>query len=227
MKALYNTLLIGLAILAGNCRSNAQLPVITSFSQNGVMVCSNLAPGSVATVQWASSLSGLWQTNLAGLNAVSVSSNGTITITVPISVELNSYGATFYRVLGQGEFTPQSMPDGWNSWYTCGDAVSETILSNAVVIVKANGLLSVGMKYIIEDEGDCFSNRTVQGIPVVDRSKFPDGFPWLASFILTNGFNIGIWAIVTNNVGLSQSNSNNYWFYGAESAGSRNYGLPD
>ena len=47
-------------------------PLITSFSGSGVLVCSNLAAGSVATVEWASSLSGPWQTNWAGLNAVAV-----------------------------------------------------------------------------------------------------------------------------------------------------------
>ena len=39
---------IVLALLAGVHQAAAQLPVITSFSQNGVLVCSNLSPGSVA-----------------------------------------------------------------------------------------------------------------------------------------------------------------------------------
>jgi formylglycine-generating enzyme required for sulfatase activity len=68
----------------------AQLPVITSFSQNGVLVCTNLEPGSVASVQWASSLSGPWQTTWAGLEAVTVASNGVIQVSVPM----------FYRVVG-------------------------------------------------------------------------------------------------------------------------------
>src|ERR1035438_8947010 len=81
---------IVLALLAGVHQAAAQLPVITSFSQNGVLVCSNLSPGSVASVQWASSLSGPWQTNWASLAAVTVNSNGTISVSVPM----------FYRVFG-------------------------------------------------------------------------------------------------------------------------------
>jgi formylglycine-generating enzyme required for sulfatase activity len=78
------------------------LPVITSFSQNGVLVCSNLSPGSVASVQWASSLSGPWQTNWAGLGAVTADSNGTITVSVPM----------FYRVLGVAFTTNTTTADG-------------------------------------------------------------------------------------------------------------------
>jgi formylglycine-generating enzyme required for sulfatase activity len=76
--------------LGANVDAQAQAPVITSFSGNGVMVCSNLAPGSVATVEWASSLSGPWQSNWAGLDAVTVASNGMIQVGVPM----------FYRVRG-------------------------------------------------------------------------------------------------------------------------------
>ncbi len=65
-------------------------PVIVSFSQNGELVCTNLTPGTVASVEWASSLSGPWQTNWAGLGAVTVTSNGTIQVSVPM----------FYRVRG-------------------------------------------------------------------------------------------------------------------------------
>ena len=90
MKTKLQSLFIGLALLAGVYQATAQI-VISSFSQNGVLVCTNLQPGSVASVQWASSLSGPWQTNWATLSGVTVSNNGTITVSVPM----------FYRVLGQ------------------------------------------------------------------------------------------------------------------------------
>ena len=50
MKTKLQTLFLGLALLAGIHPALAQNPVITSFSQNGELVCSNLAAGSVATV---------------------------------------------------------------------------------------------------------------------------------------------------------------------------------
>jgi formylglycine-generating enzyme required for sulfatase activity len=82
--------LAGLAFLCGIHSAPAQNPVITSFSQNGVLICSNLLAGSTASVQWASSLSGPWQTNWASLAAVTADTNGAITVSVPM----------FYRVLG-------------------------------------------------------------------------------------------------------------------------------
>jgi formylglycine-generating enzyme required for sulfatase activity len=83
-------------LLAGMQAALAQSSVITSFSQNGILVCSNLNPGSVATVVWASSLTGPWQSNWTTLNAIPVGSNGTIQVGVPM----------FYRVLGVAATNP-------------------------------------------------------------------------------------------------------------------------
>jgi formylglycine-generating enzyme len=76
--------------------AQAAAPVITSFSGNGVLVCSNLAPGSVATVEWAPTVTGPWTNNWAGLDAVTVDSNGMVQASVPI----------FYRVRGTGSVSP-------------------------------------------------------------------------------------------------------------------------
>ncbi len=89
-----------LALIAGINQAAAQLPVITSFSQNGLLVCTNLLPGSVASVQWASSASGPWQTNWSGLEVMTVASNGLIQVSVPM----------FYRVLGVAQGTNSAPP---------------------------------------------------------------------------------------------------------------------
>ncbi len=68
----------------------AQNPIITSFSQNGLLICSNLSPYSMASVEWASSLAGPWHTDWSSLSAVTVGSNETIQVSVPM----------FYRVRG-------------------------------------------------------------------------------------------------------------------------------
>src|SRR5687768_5349845 len=98
-KCLMNPLKFRTVVLAcflcSVCAASAQAPVITSFSQNGQLVCSNLMPGTVASVEWAASLAGPWQTNWAGLESITVSSDGTIIVSVPM----------FYRVRGMAQPT--------------------------------------------------------------------------------------------------------------------------
>ena len=108
MRTQCRSLLVALALMAGLRVTPAQDPVITSFSQNGALVCSNLAPGSVATVAWASSLAGPWQTNWSSLSGVRVGTNGTIRVSVPM----------YYRVLGLTNTTtviPVTLQQLWGS----------------------------------------------------------------------------------------------------------------
>jgi hypothetical protein len=115
MKTKLHSLFIVLALFTGVHQAIAQLPVICSFSQNGVLVCTNLQPGTVASVEWASSLSGPWNTNWAGLDAVMVATNGTISVSVPM----------FYRVRGVA-YTTNTTPSGMvlipGGTFTIGDA---------------------------------------------------------------------------------------------------------
>jgi len=101
MKTKLHYLFIMLGLSAGVEQAAAQSPVISSFSQNGVLVCTNLQPNTVARVEWASSLAGPWQTNWVGLDTVAVDSNGKIQVSVPM----------FYRVRGVTN-TPPTTPPG-------------------------------------------------------------------------------------------------------------------
>lgn len=102
----------------------AQQPVIISLSQNGRLVCTNLVPGTVAAVAWSPSLNGPWLTDLKGLNAVSVPTNGSIIVSVPI----NNHGSAFYRVLGVAPFNPdKGMALITAGWFTMGDSVGDGI----------------------------------------------------------------------------------------------------
>jgi len=78
-----------LLVLAG-VSASAQAPVIASFGGNGELVCTNLQPGTTASVEWASSVLGPWTNTWAGLDAVTVDSNGGFQVRVPM----------FYRVRG-------------------------------------------------------------------------------------------------------------------------------
>ncbi len=70
--------------------AEGQAPMVNSFGNNGLLTCTNLVPGSVATVEWAASATGPWTNTWAGLNEVTVPSNGQIVVSVPM----------FYRVRG-------------------------------------------------------------------------------------------------------------------------------
>ena len=77
--------------------------------------------GSVASVEWASSLDGPWQTNWTGLDAVSVAASGTINVSVPM----------YYRVRGIAQPITPTAP-----FVTTGSATS---LSGTSVTLNAVG----------------------------------------------------------------------------------------
>jgi len=81
-------MLVGLILGAASTRANDV--VIESFDSNGHLVATGLLPGSIATVEWASSLDGPWTNTWESLSDVLVDSNGHISVDVPM----------FYRVRG-------------------------------------------------------------------------------------------------------------------------------
>jgi len=121
MKTKLNSQFMVLALLAGVQQTLGQAVVINSLSQNGVLVCSGLQTGTVATVEWASSLAGPWQTNWSGLTGVAVATNGTITVSVPM----------FYRVLGVGtSSTPAGMASIPAGTFTMGNSIADSDLTD-------------------------------------------------------------------------------------------------
>ncbi len=91
-----------------------QSPVISSFSQNGELICTNLQPGSLASVEWASSVAGPWTNNWASLAAVAADSNGTIRVSVPM----------FYRVRANTNSEPPGMVLIPAGTFTMGNCMS-------------------------------------------------------------------------------------------------------
>jgi len=86
---------LGALTLAVCLTAQAAAPVISSFARNGVLICTNLAPATVVSVESASSPTGPWTNNLAGLGSVTVDAKGTIQVSVPMS-----YSVRFFRVRG-------------------------------------------------------------------------------------------------------------------------------
>jgi formylglycine-generating enzyme len=90
MKSFHPCLLSIMILISGSLGSQAQIPVITSFSQNGDLVCSNLPPKGVGVIEWASTPTGPWTNTWNNLAYVTANSNGVIHVSVPM----------YYRVRG-------------------------------------------------------------------------------------------------------------------------------
>lgn len=145
-----------------------QSPVISSFSQNGGLVCTNLAPGSVATVEWASSLSGPWKTTWDGLDAVTVDSNGMIQVSVPM----------FYRVRGVPATTTNHAP---------------VAADDAANVDEDNSLVSASSTFMANDsdaDGNPLSITNVSGAinGMVSLSGTNITFTPVANFTGTAGY---------------------------------------
>jgi formylglycine-generating enzyme required for sulfatase activity len=91
MKTLTAAAALGVIVAISDNQACAQLPVIESLSSNGELIGKNLLPGSVATVEWASSVNGPWSSTWSGLDAVQVDTDGKILVKVPM----------FYRLRGE------------------------------------------------------------------------------------------------------------------------------
>lgn len=154
---------IMLALLAAVHAARAQSPVISSFSQNGVLTCANLQTGSVASVEWASSVSGPWQSNWTGLTALAVGASGSISVGVPM----------FYRVRG--------MAAGTNPPVTT---------TNGMVLIPA-GSFAMGDSF--NDSLASYGERPVHTVQVssfymdkyeVTKALWDDVYSWA----ITNGY---------------------------------------
>jgi len=117
------SLLLALSFGGGVHRALAQYPVITSFSQNGVLVCSNVTPGALVMVQWASTNGAAWQSDWSSLSALPAGTNGMIQVNVPM----------FYRVLAITN-PPAYMALIPAGSFTMGDTVDNNLWGNAAPV---------------------------------------------------------------------------------------------
>lgn len=178
-------LLVVLALLAAVHSTPAQNPVITSFRGNGVLVCSNLNPGSAAAVEWASSAAGPWQSDWTSLSAVPVPSNRTVQVSVPMFYRARGVTGTNFAPAGMalipaGLFTiGDTLGDAFNDQQ---DAVPTNVSVSAFYIdlypvtytlwqTVATYALSHGYSFVVSGAGKA-ANHPVEGILWSDCVKW-------------------------------------------------------
>ncbi len=156
-----------------------QQPIIISLSPNGLLVCTNLVPGSDAAVAWSSSLNGPW---LKGLNAVPVATNGSINVNVPV----NNTGTAYYRVIGIAPFNPDKgmaliLAGPFIMGDSTGDGIPDAqpieiyvssyyIDSNLVTYSQWQTVFNyaTNIGYVFDDAGSAKNNATNQPIQSVN-----------------------------------------------------------
>jgi formylglycine-generating enzyme len=183
MKSRLSIAILPLFLAAGLYRAvPAQQPVIISLSQNGVLVCTNLVPGTVAAVAWSLSLNGPWLTNLKALDAIPVATNGSIKVNVPI----NNYQSAYYRVLGVAPFNPDNgMALISAGSFTMGDSSGDGIPDAQPTNIYASSFYmdinlvsyaqwetifnyATNTGYVFDDAGNAKNNATNQPIQSVN-----------------------------------------------------------
>ncbi len=103
---------IGMAIIVAALGANAQLPVINSFSRTGLLTCSNLAPMTAASIEWASSVLGPWHTNTSALDSLIVDATGRIQVNVPLSATTIFYRVRGFASTNSSSLNPPPAPPG-------------------------------------------------------------------------------------------------------------------
>ncbi|OAA73802.1 Aldolase-type TIM barrel [Cordyceps fumosorosea ARSEF 2679] len=84
-------------------------------------------------------------------------------------------------------------PMGFNNWARFTTHINQSIFTDAATAMAANGMLAAGYNRLNLDDAWSMRERAANGSMVVDPVKFPQGLPWLASFIKDKGFIPGIY----------------------------------
>jgi hypothetical protein len=200
-----------------NTASNL-LGTLSAAQLSGTLTNNTTGNAATATTATYASSATTAATATNAIDAQTVTGSQSNAIAVSYFTTNSAYKNSYMS--GSPDYT--TWPDGYNTWFENGAGITEHTVTNAIQLMKANGLAACGLTTISLDGGD-FTNRDANGIPQMDLSRFPDGFPWLCHYALTNGFKMGVFGIAVTNAGLS-GEANDYYFYGAEAAGA-NYFL--
>jgi hypothetical protein len=177
--------LMASALLLGMTPLSAlgQNPVISSLGQNGELICTNLQPATMASVEWAPSVTGPWSTNWAGLESLTVVSNGTIRVKVPM----------FYRVRGVAQITTPGAPEiEWvapkngiiEAFHYANGVLSGVTLFQGLKVLNGEGDISIDA-HLLNDSLTKTSNT--QAVKKNEQYNIALGLTFEASYLSTPG----------------------------------------
>ncbi|PWY88183.1 putative alpha-galactosidase [Aspergillus heteromorphus CBS 117.55] len=84
-------------------------------------------------------------------------------------------------------------PMGFNNWSRFMCDLNETLFTETADAMVSNGLLSAGYNRINIDDCWMAYSRSPDGSLQWNTTKFPHGIPWLAEYVKTRGFHLGIY----------------------------------
>lgn len=102
---------------------------------------------------------------------------------------------------------------GVDTWYAYGPNIDETTVVDLVNATVSRGLKAAGYRYVWLDAGWWHGARDGNGDIVVDRTQWPHGMAWLASYIHAKGLRAGIY---TDAGTTGCSNGGSYGHYQAD-----------
>src|SRR6266536_5734410 len=84
-------------------------------------------------------------------------------------------------------------PMGWNSWNRFGCNIDENLIKGTADAIVANGLNSLGYRYVNIDDCWMASTRDANGNLRSDPTRFPSGIKTLADYVHARGLKLGIY----------------------------------
>jgi alpha-galactosidase len=85
-------------------------------------------------------------------------------------------------------------PMGFNNWARFMDHLNETLFVETANAMEAKGLLAAGYNRLNLDDAWMNKNRTADQKLHWNEKLFPHGIPWLADYVKSKGFSLGIYS---------------------------------
>lgn len=127
-----------------------------------------------------------------GIISGTVEKEGNYTITLTAQ---NKHGKTSQDlVISIGNELTLTPPMGWNSWNTFGEHLTEALIIETANAMVKNGMRDMGYNYINIDDFWQLTERGEDGHIQINKEKFPNGIKYVADYLHSLGFKLGIYS---------------------------------